>query len=524
MVYTKEKYGLRKLIGLILGPLLFIFLLLIKNPDGMTPNAGQVAAIALLMAVWWISEAIPISATALLPLFLFPILGVMKGSQAAAPYANQMVFLFLGGFLIALAMERWNLHRRLALHIIKIVGVSPKRLVFGFMLATAFLSMWISNTATAMMMLPIAMAVVIQLSSGDLSVDGSESGRREIVKNNFGLVLMLGIAYGASIGGIGTLIGTPPNIVLAGFFNQLFPDAPEIGFLQWMMVGLPLVAIFLPLAWFYLINFVSPVKLTAISLPGQGKRIIEKEIGALGKMGRGEFYVLIIFVLTAFLWIFRRNINLGAFTIPGWSNLLPHPSFVHDSTVAMAMGTILFLVPVDLKQGKFLMDWKTTRQLPWGILILFGGGFSLAEGFKSSGLDQWIGQNLIGLKGVSPFLMTVFVCLMVTFLTELTSNTATATMMMPILAFAAVAMGFNPLLLMIPGAISASCAFMLPVATPPNAIVFGSGWVTIPSMAKAGITIDLFGVVIITAIMYTIALYVFGISLSSLPPWALIAK
>jgi sodium-dependent dicarboxylate transporter 2/3/5 len=484
----------------------------------MKVEAQRVAAITLLMATWWISESIPIPATAMIPLALYPLMGVMKTSQAAAPYAHHMVFLFLGGFLIALAMEKWNLHRRIALYIIKAVGASPSRLVLGFMLATAFLSMWISNTATTMMMLPIAMAVVTQLAA-----EVPASARKKI-EADFGLLLMLGIAYAASIGGIGTLIGTPPNVILAGCFKELFPQAPEISFVQWMMVGIPLVVIFLPIAWYYLINFVSKASLKGLAVKDLGAGVIDREIRALGKMSKEERYMLIIFILTALLWTFRGDLELGAFVIPGWSNLFAHPEFIHDSTVAMFMGLLLFLIPVDWGKRTFLMDWETTKHIPWGILILFGGGFALARGMQDSGLALWIGDRLACLKGIPILAMVVCICFLLTFLTEVTSNTATATMMMPVLASMAIGMEIHPLMLMIPAAMSVSCAFMLPVATPPNAIVMGSGWVTIPQMSRAGLAMKFMGIIITTAVVYFIAIHVFGITMGVMPDWAMLAK
>lgn len=511
--------GVRPLVGLILGPLLFAFLVLVPAPAGLSGEAMRMAAVAALMAVWWITEAIPIPATALLPLPLFPLLGILDAGTTPSSYADRMIYLFFGGFLIAVAMQNVGLHRRIALRIIGLIGGSPSRLVLGFMIATAFLSLWISNTATTMMMLPIAMAVVLQMSEGGGTPH--EQDRAEMFRNNFGLVLMLGIAYSASIGGIGTLVGTPPNIVMAGFVRKLYPAAPEIDFLQWMLLGLPLVIVFIPLAWFYLVRWGSPVPVRSLGVEaGLGREYISGELDRLGPMSRGERIVAAVFCLAAFGWIFRQPINLGFYTTWGLTNLFP---LIDDSTVSMTMGTALFLLPRGIENGRirFVLDWKTARAgVPWGILILYGGGFALARGMEVTGLALWIGERLTWLSGVPVPVVILCTCLLLTFLTEITSNTATTTMLIPVLASAAVAMGAHPFLLMIPAAISASCAFMLPVATPPNAIIFGSGWVRIPQMAKAGIWLNLIGAVLVTALVCTLGLTIFDIDPSQLPEWA----
>ncbi len=504
----------RKKLALLSGLAIFLAVLFLPTPEGMTPVAQKMSAVALLMAVWWMGEATSISATALLPLVLFPLLGIMSARETAPNYANHLIFLFLGGFMIALAMERWNFHKRLALNIISRAGDSVPRMILGFMVATAFLSMWISNTATTMMMLPVAMAVVRQIAAQS-APEGSEneSARAEFTQN-LGLVFMLGLAYSASIGGVGTLIGTPPNIVLAGFYKELFPDRPEITFFQWMLVAIPIVVIFLPLAWVYLCRVVSPLRLGEIQIGSGGGEAIQNELRGLGRMSRAEKYIAGIFSATAALWIFRQPINLGFFAVPGWSQIFARPEYLQDSTVAMAMGLLLMILPVNGNKGirredkteYFLLNWKTVETgVPWGILILFGGGFSLAAGFKTTGLDQWIGLQLSGVADWPLWLMILIVCLGITFLTELTSNTATATMILPILGGVAVGAGYPPLLIMAPAALSASFAFMLPVATPPNAIVFGSGWVTVPQMARAGLVLNFLGAILITLLVLLLA-------------------
>jgi len=516
MLQNKSESGLRPLVGLFLGPVLFVVFLLLPTPGDLAPEAMRMAAVAVLMAVWWITEAIPIPATALLPLALFPLLGILEARQTPLSYADRMIYLFFGGFLIAVAMQKVGLHRRIALYIIRTIGGSPSRLVLGFMVASAFLSLWISNTATTMMMLPIAMAVVLQMSDSS----GLDVSRKALFRNNFGLTLMLGIAYASSIGGVGTLVGTPPNIVMAGFVKKLFPQAPEINFFQWMLLGLPLVIIFVPVTWQLLIRRAAPVPVRELSAYGleEGKDFIDKQLRALGRMSRGEKAVLIVFCLTALGWIFRRPINLGFYETWGLTLWFP---MIDDSTVAMFMGCLLFLIPIDFGKRRFILDWKSAREgVPWGILILFGGGFALAKGMEVTGLALWLGGRLAWLQNVPVLAVILCTCLMLTFLTEITSNTATTTMLIPVLAAAAVAMGTHPFLLMIPATISASCAFMLPVATPPNAIVFGSGWVRIPQMARIGIWMNLIGVILVTLLVYTLGLLIFKIDPSSLPDWA----
>ena len=514
--------SLRQRIGLALGLALFLLVVLIPAPAGMRPEAQRVAAVAVLMATWWISEAIAIALTSLLPLALFPLLGIMPSDRVAPYYTDQTIFLFFGGFVVALTIQKWNLHKRIALHTIHVVGTDPARLILGFMIATAFLSMWMSNTACAMMMFPIGMAVVLQLAAQPASGGDGGSVQDEQITRNFGSVLMLAIAYAASLGGIATLIGTPPNLVFAGAVRKLFPEAPEIGFLQWMELALPLVIVYVPVAWLYLCRFGGRVPLKQIRFHG-GQTVIAEELRKLGAMRWQEKYILAVWTAMALLWIFRADINLGALTIPGWSRLFGKPAYLHDATVAMAMALVLCLTPAKAegeKTGYHLIDWDTIRHgVPWGVLFLFGGGFAMAAGFEQTGLSDWIGGILSRMGGFSPVTMIVLTCLVLMALTEVTSNTASAVMAMPVLAAAAVQMQIHPFLLMIPGTIAVSCAFMLPVSTPPNAIVFGSGWITIPQMARAGVWLDLIGVVIVTAMVWLLGTTVFGISPSQLPAW-----
>jgi len=480
-------------------------------PEGMTPDAHKTLAITLLMAFWWITEALPIPATALLPLILFPLLRVDTAQEIASQYGDRNIFLFMGGFFLAAAIEKCGLHRRIALKAVSIFGTSPQKIIFGMMCTTAFLSMWISNTATTMMMMPIALAIA---RHAELLNTGSDI--EEPIFASFSTALLFGIGYAASIGGIGTLIGTPPNIIFASQVQVLFPSAPEISFLQWFIVGFPLVLCFLPVAWLYLVKIAHPIRIQ--SLPG-GRAMIRKRLEELGPMNRKEKFVLVIFILTAFGWMFRKNIDMGFLTIPGWSNMMGIQNTVHDSTVAIIAAVLLFMIPTNLKQGEFLLDWKSAVKIPWGILLLFGGGLALAHEFQVTGLAAWIGSNLDFLRAVPIVIAVIVVVFIVDFLTEVTSNTAVTSIFMPILAATSIGMGTHPYLLMIAGTIAASLAFMLPVATPPNAVVFSSGYLTIPQMAKTGFGMNILGMIITTIIVYLVAIPVFGITLSRLPEW-----
>ena len=464
---------MRQRIGLLLGPLLSILILLLPAPETMAPAAQHLAAIALLMATWWISEALPIAATALLPIVLFPLLDVMPLGQATSAYANPMVYLFLGGFLIAMAMQRWSLHRRIALHTIRLVGTSPRRIIFGFMLATAFLSMWISNTATAMMMLPIALAVIAHRESGE--------------DKGFSTALMLSIAYAASIGGVATLIGTPPNAILAGVLQE--QTGIVIGFAEWMQFALPLSVAMLLMTWLYLARFVFKGN---GAMGGEDRALIQQQLAQLGHISTEERRVLLVFAAVALGWLGRGFVDID------WLNR------VGDAGIAVAGALLLFLLPASAEQGGRLLDWQSAVKLPWEILILFGGGFCLAAGFVQSGLTEWLVSQFSLLQHVPLWLLLLSIVLMMIFLTEVTSNTATATIVLPLMGALASSMDLAPSLLMVPAAIAASYAFMLPVATPPNAIVFGSGCVTIPQMARAGIWMNLVatGLISVYVLMY----------------------
>ena len=465
----------------LLGGLLGFASILLLVPDTTLQSpARQVAAVAVLMALLWIGEAIPIPATALLPIVLFPLLGVLPVESVTASYANHLVFLFLGGFWLAAAVERCQLHRRIALHVLQAMGTRPDRIVLGFMTATAFLSMWLSNTATTMMMLPIASAVAARIG-GD-------------TQSQFGRSLMLGVAYSASIGGVATLIGTPPNAVLAGVLESTL--GIKISFWQWMQFGLPLALVMLMLCWASLTRLNAPLHRAGGTAGGAA---IVGELAALGPIASAERRVLTVFGGVAFLWIFKGALPAA------WLNELS------DSGIALAGAIALFVLPAGRGQGA-LLDWSSAARIPWDVLILFGGGFALAQGFQTSGLSAWIGLQLGAMHTVPWYLMVAAVALVTILLTEVTSNTATAGMLLPIVAALATAAGHNPLLPMTAAALAASFAFMLPVATPPNAIVYASRQVSIAQMARAGIWLNLAGVVSITLFVALLLPWIWGVT------------
>lgn len=461
-------------IGLYLGPLAALLVLLGPCPPELGVQGQRAGAVAVLMASWWITEAIPLSATALVPLVALPVLGVADMETAAAPYAHRLVFLALGGFALARAMERWGLHRRLALAIVARAGTRPERLVLGFMLASAFLSMWISNTAACAMLLPVALALGALLRGG--------SGER----SNFVVCLLLGIAYAASIGGVATLIGTPPNAVLASQASELLDV--EIGFLDWMKVGLPLSALLLPCAWLLLTRVLLPPE----PLRADAQAVLALERARAGRPSRGERTVGVVLLLAVAAWLLRAPKTIGPIELPGLQTWAP---LIDDSTISMAAALLLFVLPVDAKRGVFALDWKTAEGLPWGILILFGGGLSLARAMTESGLSAWIGGGLAGVGGLPAWGLLLAVALLFVFLTEVSSNVATASLAMPILVGLGASLGIDPLPLMTTAALASSMAFMLPVATPPNAIVFGSGKIPLPQMVRAGLCLNLIAAV-----------------------------
>jgi solute carrier family 13 (sodium-dependent dicarboxylate transporter), member 2/3/5 len=522
--------------ALLLGPALALvtYWLLPESyigPEGeaiaLTHAARATLAVMVWMAAWWLTEPISISATALLPIALFPLFGVLSISEATAPYASELLFLFGGGFILALSTQRWGLDKRLALITLRIVGTKPVNLIGGFMIITAVLSMWVSNTATAAMMLPIAISVidlVLRQTTGEALTDTGTLPEPGVKGRNFSLCLLLGIAYAGSIGGMGTIIGSPPNGILVEFLRR--EHGLDIGFAQWMLFGLPIVAVFLPLAWLVLTRLVYPLKVKQIE---GGRRLISDELARLGRMNRGEKITMFVFFCMAGMWMFRpllERITIGVGD-EAWQPL----AGLTDGGIAIIGALALFVLPVGRVPSSeyrvpssaphsqpgtrnseltFAMDWLTAKNLPWGILLLFGGGLSLAAAVQVSGVAEFFGAQAASLHGMRPLLLILIVAAGVSMLTNFTSNTATTAALVPVLAGVAPGLGVPVEMLVFPAALAASCAFMMPVGTPPNAIIFGSGYITIPQMVRAGFMLNIIGVVIVTAAMYALVLRVVG--------------
>lgn len=492
----KRVYSTAQLIGLFLGPIAFISILLFYRPEGLSSEGIAILASTIWIAIWWITEALPIPVTSLLPIILFPLTGGMEVGPTTSSYGSDTIFLFMGGFMLALALEKWNVHRRIAIGIIKVIGTNTDRIILGFMVATGFLSMWISNTAAAMMMVPMGIAITYQVAEAlknDPTVNTSPKSF------GFGKSLMLAIAYSASLGGIATLIGTPPNALLAGAIKEMY--GVEISFFDWMLIGVPFAWLFIFLAWFYLVKIAFKTKVK--EFPG-GKAVIDEELKKLGKASYEEKAVLTVFVITALAWITRT------FFI---ENFIPN---ITDGIIAIIAAVLLFVIPAKNKAER-LLDWGSAVKLPWGILLLFGGGLAIAAGFTSSGLSVWIGERLSVLEGINLLIMILAVAILVNILTEVTSNTATASMMIPIMAGLALALNVHPYALLLASTISASTAFMLPVATPPNAVVFGSGYLRIPDMVKKGFVLNCIGIILLTVLIYFLVPIAWGIDLSVFP-------
>ncbi len=479
MIEGRSKH---QVIGLILGPVLALLMLLAEPPADLSEAGWRTAAAGVLMAVWWATEAVPIAVTALLPIVLFPMLGIKALPDTVTPYSNKVIYLFLGGFIVAFAMQRWNLHRRIALSILERVGSNGRSLVGGFMFASAILSMWVMNTSTTMMLLPIAVSIISVVHN---NVDGLD----EQDKKNFQYALLLGVAYGATIGGMSTLIGTAPNAMFASFMQTTY--GVEIDFARWMLVGVPLSALMLPMAWLALTRWVFNVD---FKTSGEGRAALHRMKEEMGTITVPEKRVAIVFVLMAFTWITRRLLV----ELPGLSAL-------DDSIIAMAGAVALFLIPSGDKADPLLLRWQYAEKLPWGVLILFGGGLALASAVSDTGLAHWLGGNLQTLGTLPVALLVVVAATMIIFLTELTSNIATTATFLPVVGAIAIEAGIDPIVLTVPVTFAASCAFMLPVATPPNAIVFGSGMLTIPKMIRAGMMLNLFGIVLVSTVALFLA-------------------
>lgn len=470
---------------LLFGPLLFTLTLLFFKPEGLPFEGRAILACTLWVAAWWITEVVPLAVTSLLPLLLFPLTGGLDMKATAKPYGHEILFLFVGGFMLALAMERWNLHRRIALNLIAAVGTQTHQIVLGFILATGLLSMWISNTATTVMMLPIGLAII-----GELGRFGTGEGR-----STFGKVLMLAIAYAASIGGLATLVGTPTNMIFRGFVYDEY--GVEISFASWALIGVPIASIMLLIMWQHLVR--RAYKLDNQPVPG-ARALIHQELQILGPMRIEEKIVLTFFVFTAFCWMSRK------YLINPW---LPG---LNDTGIALLGAIPLFFIP-STEKDKTILDWETAVRLPWAVLLLFGAGFAIAAGFDQSGLAEWLGKQLSALSTVPFILILIAIITGVNFLTEITSNMATVTLMMPVLAKLAPAIGVHHYALMVSATVAASCAFMLPVATAPNAVVFGSGMLSMKDMIRAGFQLNIISILIITIFMYFLLPVLWGIDL-----------
>lgn len=469
-------------VGLVLGPSLAALMLLAGGPDDLDPLAWRTAAVGVLMASWWASEAIPIAATALVPIVLFPWLGIGSIQEATAPYSNKVIYLFLGGFVLAFAMQRWNLHKRIALNVLRVAGGDGRSLIGGFMLASALLSMWVMNTSTTMLLLPIAVSIIAV-------INGSMSGLGDRERNDFQYALLLGVAYGATIGGMSTLVGTAPNALFAAFIQDNY--GTPIDFARWMLIGVPLSAALLPLAWLTLTRLVFKV---SFHTSGEGRAALERLRRELGPITAPEKRVALLFVVMATLWITRPLLAR-----------LPGLAAIDDSGIAIAGALALFVMLSGDKRDPILLRWEHAERLPWGVLLLFGGGLSLAGAVQRTGLAQWIGTNLETLGTLPLFALVLIATAMIVFLTELTSNIATTATFLPVVGAVAIEAGIDPIILTVPITLAASCAFMLPVATPPNAIVFGSGMLGIPSMARAGFALNLIAIVLVSLVAMLLA-------------------
>ncbi len=479
-------------VGLVLGPTLFLLTMVGFRPEGLSMQGVAVLASTLWVAVWWITEAVPLAVTSLLPIVLFPLTGALGLAQTTGAYGHRIVFLFMGGFILSIAIERWGLHRRIALHIIHLIGTSMSKIVLGFMVATGFLSMWISNSATAVMMMPIAAAIVHQLTDNPHTPEDEQ--------RRFAKALMLAVAYSASIGGIATLIGTPPNLVLAGVVEKLY--GYEITFNEWFAVGFPLSALLMTVCWIYLTRFAFPMWGRQFRT---GREEIARQLRLIGALTPEERRVLVVFACTALAWI-GRSLVLKQF--------LPA---IDDAIIAVAAAVVLFLIPAPNAADGRLLDWETASKLPWGILLLFGGGLAIAAGFSDSGLARWIGEQFASLQHFPFLVLLLVIVLTVNFLTEITSNVATTSIILPVLAPLAASIGVHPLGLMVGATVAASCAFMLPVATPHNAVVFGTGYLTIPDMARVGVVMNVVSTLIATLLIWLLLGWAWQIDLQAFP-------
>ena len=468
-----------KLFGLIAGPLLFFLIQFVQPGDALSAEAWKVIGIALWMIIWWITETAPIPVTALLPIILFPLTGVFTVDEATAPYANKIIFLFMGGFMLGLGMERHNLHKRIALTLIKKTGTNPNGIILGFMLTTAFISMWISNTATTVMMLPIALSITQLLDIDESATKG---------KRRFALGLMLGIAYAANVGGTATIIGTPPNVAWVGFMNDMI--GYEITFARYLMIGLPICCLMLTISYLVITKVMYPSGLKSLS---ESAEVIDEQLKSLGKISKPEKYVAAIFVLTALTWILRGSIN-------NWLNT----DLLNDSVIAVTGGTLMFITPIKLKENKFLLEWEYTRKLPWGILLLFGGGLTLAKAMEKSAIVEFVGESIAGGGELNTILLIAGLTAFMLFMTEIMSNVALTVIFVPVVIGISQTLDMNPVYLTLPVTLAASYAFMMPISTPPNAIVFSSGMIRMKEMIRAGLVLNLIDIALLVLLSQTL--------------------
>lgn len=492
----------KKYLGLFGGLLSFVFILLLPEPEGLSPQGKHAAAVVVLMSIWWIAEAIPVYVTAFVPLVLYPPLRVLGPTETAANYGHNYALMFLAVFFLAKAIEVQNLHKRIALSIINIFGTSRQRIVLSMMIATAAVSMWIANVTTALMMLPIAMAIIAK----------DEVTHKEAKGDSFAPALMLGIAYSASIGGLATLIGSPTNMIFVGIFDKLFPGAPPVTFFTWLKIGIPIVVVFIPVFWLFIVRYFK-VK----GVLGNNLTIIKDELKGLGRMNPGEYRVVYVCLFTVLGWIFKDNLVINDIIVPGWVSLAGMEGNVHDSTIAMAGALILFSLSDG--KGKKLITWKEASQVPWGVVMIVGGGYAVASGFVTTGLADWLGIQLTFINTLPFFLVLIVVLAFVLIFTEFNSNTASANILLPMLASMAVAAKVNPLIIMIPAALACSCAFMMPAATGPNTVVLASERITVSQMVRCGFWLNLITLALLTVLLYFIIVPWLGIQME-LPDWA----
>lgn len=479
-----------KITGFILGPILFLLVYIVVPETFISPVAYKVLAVAAWIITWWVTDAISFSVTALLPLILFPLLGVMSAPKAAAPYANPIIFLFMGGFFIALALEKHRLHERIALNLIRLTGTSGNGIILGFMIATAFISMWISNTATAMMMLPIAVSVIkLIIPEKNMLAEGRLSGEQ-----NFALGLMLAVGYAATLGGLATIIGTPPNVVFIGLLNEF--NGQQIPFGDWMLVGVPVSLALIIANYFIVTRILFPNKLNNVQGSAQ---LIRTRLAELGPMQKEEKLVLVIFSLTSFFWIFQQLFNEVIF----------HTEVLNDTNIAMAGGLLMFIVPVNLKEARFILHWEDTRNMAWGILILFGGGLCLAEGMAQAKIIEAVGSWIVSQTEFNSWFVLLLIVVTVV-LSEMMSNVALVNIFIPVVFGIAQGLNMNPVLLALPITLAASIGFMFPIATPPNAIVFSSGYIRMKDMVRAGLLLNIVSIIIIWIASITLVQWVFG--------------